>query len=110
MLFVRATLEAALVSVPDVLCCWCRACRAVDGHPVSRRVRWRRCHGPGRALWRSANARLSLFVPLVHCFVAVGCGQNFDLTVDGANLWQAGLDSSAVAATYYYTTVYKVAL
>jgi pimeloyl-ACP methyl ester carboxylesterase len=37
----------------------------------------------------------------------VGCGENFDLTVDGANLWKSGLESSSIAATYYYTTVYK---
>jgi len=37
----------------------------------------------------------------------VGCGENFDLTTDGANLWQSGLESTSVAETFFYTTVYK---
>lgn len=37
----------------------------------------------------------------------LGCGNNFDLTLDGANLWLAGLEDESTRDTYYYTTVYK---
>jgi pimeloyl-ACP methyl ester carboxylesterase len=37
----------------------------------------------------------------------LGCGNNFDLTLDGANLWKAALEEENVQNTYYYTTVYK---
>lgn len=37
----------------------------------------------------------------------LGCGNNFDLTLDGAALWNSGLTSSARADVYYYTTQYE---
>jgi pimeloyl-ACP methyl ester carboxylesterase len=37
----------------------------------------------------------------------VGCGDNFDLSTDGANLWQAGLQVAAKKDVWYYTTMWK---
>lgn len=37
----------------------------------------------------------------------LGCGDNFDLTLDGANLWHAGLESTSKSDVYFYTTIYK---
>eukprot|EP01117_Protostelium_nocturnum_P003547 TRINITY_DN1465_c0_g1_i4.p1 TRINITY_DN1465_c0_g1~~TRINITY_DN1465_c0_g1_i4.p1 ORF type:complete len:674 (-),score=241.61 TRINITY_DN1465_c0_g1_i4:166-2187(-) len=39
--------------------------------------------------------------------VGIGCGSNFDLSHDGAALWQSGITSSARSAVHYYTTTYK---
>lgn len=38
----------------------------------------------------------------------VGCGDNFDLSLDGAVLWLSGISSDAKANVYYYTTTYKL--
>jgi hypothetical protein len=37
----------------------------------------------------------------------VGCGENFDLTIDGANLWLAGISAAARANVFFYTTIWK---
>jgi len=37
----------------------------------------------------------------------VGCGDNFDLSLDGASLWLSGISTSAQNEVYYYTTTYK---
>jgi hypothetical protein len=37
----------------------------------------------------------------------LGCGDNFDLSRDGANLWQAGIQQAAKKDVYYYTTMWK---
>lgn len=37
----------------------------------------------------------------------IGCGSNFDLSLDGAKLWTRGLTSSTRSNIYYYTTTYK---
>jgi hypothetical protein len=37
----------------------------------------------------------------------VGCGTNYDLSVDGSTLWAAGLSEAAQAEVYYYTTTYQ---
>eukprot|EP01111_Echinosteliopsis_oligospora_P018029 TRINITY_DN805_c0_g1_i1.p1 TRINITY_DN805_c0_g1~~TRINITY_DN805_c0_g1_i1.p1 ORF type:complete len:670 (-),score=235.20 TRINITY_DN805_c0_g1_i1:43-2052(-) len=37
----------------------------------------------------------------------VGCGQNTDLTKDGAALWFAGIRAAAAKEAYYYTTTYE---
>jgi len=36
----------------------------------------------------------------------LGCGSNYDMTLDGANLWMSGISSAAVAQANYYTTQY----
>jgi len=36
----------------------------------------------------------------------VGCGSNFDLTTDGAQLWLSGVSSEATSGVYYFTTQY----
>lgn len=38
----------------------------------------------------------------------VGCGDNFDLSLDGAGLWLSGISTDARANVYYYTTTYKL--
>jgi hypothetical protein len=37
-----------------------------------------------------------------------GCGDNYDLTTDGAEKWLAGISSDARAKVNYYTTTYKL--
>eukprot|EP01119_Soliformovum_irregulare_P007176 TRINITY_DN1957_c0_g1_i1.p1 TRINITY_DN1957_c0_g1~~TRINITY_DN1957_c0_g1_i1.p1 ORF type:complete len:654 (-),score=206.29 TRINITY_DN1957_c0_g1_i1:114-2075(-) len=37
-----------------------------------------------------------------------GCGTNTDLTVDGAQLWLAGISAEARSEVYFYTTTYKL--
>lgn len=36
----------------------------------------------------------------------LGCGPNFDMTVDGATLWMAGISANALNQANYYTTQY----
>jgi len=36
-----------------------------------------------------------------------GCGENFDLTQDGSNLWMAGIRPESRKEVFYYTTTYK---
>jgi len=55
---------------------------------------WKGCTGAG-----SAASLIDLF--------GVGCGSNFDLTTDGANLWLAGITPETKKQVYYYTTTYK---
>eukprot|EP01116_Phalansterium_solitarium_P017913 TRINITY_DN4556_c0_g1_i1.p1 TRINITY_DN4556_c0_g1~~TRINITY_DN4556_c0_g1_i1.p1 ORF type:complete len:671 (+),score=264.89 TRINITY_DN4556_c0_g1_i1:77-2089(+) len=37
----------------------------------------------------------------------VGCGENFDLSVDGATQWKTGLSAAALDDVFFYTTTYK---
>lgn len=37
----------------------------------------------------------------------VGCGENFDLSKDGAKLWLAGITSETKKNVFFYTTTYK---
>jgi len=37
----------------------------------------------------------------------VGCGENFDLTKDGAKLWLSGISSDVKKEAHFYTTTYK---
>merc|ERR1711991_995699 len=39
--------------------------------------------------------------------LGVGCGENFDLTTDGSNLWLAGIQPAARKDVYFYTTKWK---
>jgi len=36
-----------------------------------------------------------------------GCGSNFDLSMDGANLWLCGITPETKSQLFYYTTTYK---
>jgi len=36
-----------------------------------------------------------------------GCGENFDLTTDGSNLWLVGIAPETRKEVFYYTTSYK---
>jgi len=36
-----------------------------------------------------------------------GCGENFDLTTDGSNLWLVGIAPETRKEVFYYTTTYK---
>jgi len=37
----------------------------------------------------------------------VGCGENFDLSRDGAKLWLSGISADTKKEVYFYTTTYK---
>jgi len=37
----------------------------------------------------------------------IGCGLNYDLSVDGSRLWLAGISAAALDDVYLYTTTYK---
>jgi hypothetical protein len=55
---------------------------------------WQGCSGAG-----SAASLIDLF--------GVGCGSNFDLTIDGSKLWLAGITPETKKELYYFTTTYK---
>jgi len=38
----------------------------------------------------------------------VGCGSNYDLSMDGAGLWLSGIAKPTRGNVYYYTTTYKL--
>jgi len=38
----------------------------------------------------------------------IGCGDNFDLSLDGAGLWLSGIADDAQSQVFYYTTTYKL--
>jgi len=38
----------------------------------------------------------------------VGCGNNYDLTLDGSALWLTGIDTENVKDVYFYTTTYEL--
>jgi hypothetical protein len=40
----------------------------------------------------------------------LGCGDNFDLSRDGANLWLSGIQNEAKKDVYFYTTMWKKTL
>lgn len=69
---------------------------------------------------KAANGRIiqSVGSPYQGCTVAgsaanlgklfgISCGENFDLTVDGAKLWLAGISLDVRKHIYYYTTTYQ---
>jgi len=37
-----------------------------------------------------------------------GCGDNYDLTTDGAQIWLSGISAEARTKIYYYTTTYQL--
>jgi len=72
----------------------------INGSPTSRKVQslgtpFKGCTGAGS----SANLAKSF---------GVGCGSNFDLSLDGSKLWEPTIRDATRTQIYFYTTTYEL--